>query len=123
MARRKLERAPFESELTDSSGFILPFWQRFLDTIFRYVYRWDVYSVTFNPASVAANTTSEQTVTVTGVSTGDIVHVIKPSHDTGLGIVNCRVSAIDTVAITFMNTTGSAIDPSSEDYIFKVEKV
>ena len=74
------------------------------------------FSVTFNPSSVSANSTSEQTFTVSGANTNDVVVVNKPTHTAGLGIVNARVSAADTVAVTFMNTTGSAIDPPSETY-------
>lgn len=74
--------------------------------------------VTIDPSTVNANTTSEQTFTVTGARDGDDVSVVKPSHTTGLGIVNARVSATDTVAITFMNPTGSNIDPPSEEYRF-----
>lgn len=74
------------------------------------------YTVTLNVSSVAANTTSEQTFTVNGLLTSDVVVVNKPSHDTGLGIGGCRVSADNTLAITYINTTGSAIDPSSESY-------
>lgn len=74
------------------------------------------FSLTLTPSSVSANTTSEQTFTVTGLKTADFVMVNKPSHQTGLGVVNCRVSAADTLAITFMNTTGSSITPTSEAY-------
>lgn len=74
------------------------------------------YTATLDPTNVGANTTSEQTFTVTGLATTDIVTVNKPTHDAGLGIVNARVPAKDTLALTFMNTTGSGIDPPSEDY-------
>ena len=73
--------------------------------------------VTIDVASVAANTTAEQQFTVTGLTTSDIIIVTKPSHSTGLGIVNARCSAADTLDITFMNTTASAIDPGSETYL------
>ncbi|MGI0034318.1 MAG: hypothetical protein ACRD98_00420 [Nitrososphaera sp.] len=65
--------------------------------------------------SVAANTTSEQTMTVTGVKTGNFAHVNKPTHQAGLGIVNCRVSAADTVEVTWMNTTAAAITPTASE--------
>lgn len=77
------------------------------------------YTVTINPASVSANTTSEQTFTVTGIKTDDMIYINKPTHTAGLGIVNARVSAKDTIEITFMNATGSPIDPPSEDYLIK----
>lgn len=74
------------------------------------------YEQELDVTSVAANTTSEQTFTVSGLTTRDAVFVTKPSHNTGLGVVNARVSAADTLALTFMNTTAGAIDPSAETY-------
>ena len=79
--------------------------------------RWGVISQSINVASVAINTTAEQTFTVPGLKTGDMVFVNKPSASAGLGIVNCRVSAADTLAITFVNATGGAIDPAAETYL------
>jgi len=67
-------------------------------------------------SSVGSNTTSEQTKTVTGLDVNDWVHVNKPTHQTGLGIVGARVSAANTIAITFQNTTGSGITPDDETY-------
>lgn len=78
------------------------------------------FDAAINPASVAANSTSEQTFTVTGVGTGDVVIINKPTHTSGLGIVNARVSASNTVAITFQNTTASAIDAPLETYLIIV---
>lgn len=75
-----------------------------------------VITVTIDPASVAAATSAEQTFTVPGLKVGDGVAVIKPSATAGVGIVNARVSAADTLAITFMNATAAAVDPASETY-------
>lgn len=77
------------------------------------------YTKILDPASVNANTTSEQTFTVQGLTMTDIVIVNKPSHTTGIGIVGCRVSAVNTLAITYMNCTALLIDPPSEDYFIK----
>lgn len=74
------------------------------------------YSITIDPASVAANTTDEQIFTVTGVSSTDIIIVNKPSLTAGVGIVGARASAKDTIAITYINATASPIDPASERY-------
>lgn len=74
------------------------------------------YQATLDPASVAANTSAEQTFTVSGLTTDDNVVVNKPSVTAGIGIVNARVSAANTLAITFMNSTAGAIDPASEQY-------
>lgn len=77
-----------------------------------------VAKVTFDPASIAAATTAEQTVTVPGVKTTDAVFVSKPTLTAGVGIAGARVSAADTVAITFINATAGALDPGSESYTF-----
>jgi hypothetical protein len=74
------------------------------------------YTETLNPASVAANTTAEQTFTVAGVDVNDIITVNKPSLTSGIGIVGARASAANQIAITFVNATAGAIDPPSEAY-------
>lgn len=78
-------------------------------------------TATLSPAIVAANTTAEQTFTVSGVvlATDDCINVRKPTHQAGLGIVNARVSADNTIAIVFSNNTGAGITPTaSESYAF-----
>ena len=75
-----------------------------------------VASITISPADVLANTTAEQTFTCTGLRTGDvIVGVNKPTAQAGLGLVGGRVSAANTVAITFSNNTGSTITPTASE--------
>ncbi len=74
------------------------------------------YTITIDPSTVAANTTSEQTFTILSINTADIIIVNKPTHTTGLGIVGSRASAKDQIAITFMNATGSTINPAAEMY-------
>ena len=54
------------------------------------------------PISVAANTTAEQTFTVTGLDINDLVIVNKPSLDAGIGIGGARVTAADTIGITYL---------------------
>jgi len=76
----------------------------------------NTYSVSLTPVSVAANTTAEQAFTVSGLVASDIVIVNKPSLDAGIGIVNARVSAVNTLAITYSNNTGGSIVPTSETY-------
>jgi hypothetical protein len=70
-------------------------------------------SVALTPAQVAANTTAEQTFTVTGLQVGDFVEVNKPTTQAGLGLANFRVSAANTLAITFSNNTGAGITPTA----------
>lgn len=87
--------------------------------------RFGVVSLTIDVASVASATTAEQTFTVTGLTTDMFVAVNKPSLNAGLGVANARVSAANTLAITFVNATAGAIDPASQTYLvfwFKPEK-
>lgn len=79
-------------------------------------------SVSINPASVATITTAEQTFTVAGLETTDAVIVMKPALTAGLGIAGARVSAADTLAITFVNPTAGAIDAGAETYLICVIK-
>jgi len=75
-----------------------------------------VYSAALTPVAVAANTTAEQTFTVNGLTTADKVFVNKPTAQAGLGIVNVRVSAANTLAITYVNDTAGSLTPASETY-------
>lgn len=78
-----------------------------------------VFTVTLSPAEVAANTTAEQTFTAPGLGTNDYVFVNKPTAQAGLGVVGCRVSAANTLAITFSNNTASPITPTASE-VYKV---
>jgi len=78
-----------------------------------------VISVTLTPAAIVLNTTAEQTFTVNGLLAGDVVCVNKPTAQAGLGIVGCRVSAANTLGITFSNNTGSSITPTAAQ-VYKV---
>lgn len=71
--------------------------------------------LTISPAIVAANTTAEQTFTITGLAVGDVVNVNKPSAQAGLGVVGARVSAANTIAITFSNNTAAGITPTAAE--------
>lgn len=84
-----------------------------------------IVSVALTPSAVSANTTAQQTFTVTGVKVGDVVVAVeKPSHQAGLGIVGARVTAADTVGITFSNNTGAGITPTAgETYDFVIARL
>lgn len=75
------------------------------------------YNTLLTPASVAANTTVEQTFTVTGLVANSPVWINKTSAQPGLSILGCRVSATNTLAITYGNTSAAAIVPASETYV------
>lgn len=75
-----------------------------------------VASLTLSPASVAANTTAEQTFTMPNIAATDaIAGVSKPTAQAGLGIVGYRVTAVNTIGITFSNNTASPIVPTASE--------
>ncbi len=63
--------------------------------------------------TVDTETVADQTVTVTGVTTSDVI-TINPAADleAGLLILQAYVSAENTVTVRLYNTTGAAIDPA-----------
>lgn len=94
---------------------------RWLNLVAQNSYKIITYTVTLDPSSVSANTTEEQTFTVTGIESSDVVlDVQKPSHTAGIVLGNSRASADDTLALTLGNLTGSPIDPGSEDYLVTI---
>lgn len=72
-----------------------------------------VYTQALTPAIVNANTGNEQAFTVTGLTTADQVVVTKPTLQTGLIIHNARVSANDTLQISFANCTAGNLTPTA----------
>lgn len=74
-----------------------------------------VFTQALTPVFVAANTTAEQTFTVPGLNVDDVVYINKPTAQAGLGIVGQRVSAANTLAITFSNNTASQITPTASE--------
>jgi len=86
------------------------------------LYRALQYGLTIIRASVPQSftavptiSTSEQTVVVPGVEVGDFVSVTKPTAQTGLIVGQARVSAKNTVAITFGNPTAGGITPTASE--------
>lgn len=74
-----------------------------------------VYSQALTPTAVPAQSSAEQTFTVTGLVAGSAVWVNKPTAQIGLGIAGVRVSAVNTLAINFCNTTAASITPTAAE--------
>lgn len=80
-----------------------------------------VLNVVLSPAQVSANTAAEQTFTVTGLLMADslqpgdqILMITKPTNaPAGVFPTTWRVSAADTLAITFANVTGGPLTPTA----------
>ena len=75
-----------------------------------------VFQISVDIANTPTITTAETDVTVPGLRVGDFVFVNKPSHSTGLGVVNARVKAADTLSIQTVNPTAGAINPAAETF-------
>lgn len=74
-----------------------------------------LYSQALTPASVAANTTAEQSFNVTGVPALSAVVINKPSWQAGLGIAGARVTGANWVGVVFENYTATPITPTAAE--------
>lgn len=81
------------------------------------IWKTGVFKITLSPASVANATSAEQTFATTGIGllAGDYVGVNKATAQAGLGVVGARVSAADTLALTFGNFTAATITPTASE--------
>jgi len=79
-------------------------------------------SASLTPSSVLAVTAPTQTFTVSGLKTGDHVVVNPPAQLAGVSVAAARVSAADTLAITFVNPTAGALTPTAGTYVIKVTR-
>jgi hypothetical protein len=77
-----------------------------------------IWTTTQTPTSIDPNTSAERTITVTGVLATDMVAVVnKPTSQAGLLVGTARVSAADTIRLTFGNDTAATITPTAtQDY-------
>ena len=76
-----------------------------------------IYSQALNATTCAATTSIEATTTVTGLLVSSSVLINKPSLTPGIIIGNARVSAANTLAVTYMNLTTTSIVVPSETYL------
>ena len=74
-----------------------------------------IYTVTFDPASVAANISAEQTVAVAGLAIATDTVIVNPPYAllAGTGLVGARVSSDGNLGLTFVNATAGALDPGA----------
>lgn len=77
-------------------------------------------SQSLTPVSVATATCAEQQFTVTGLAVGDAVSVSPPSITAGVAPVCARVSATNTLQITFCNPTAGALVPAAGVYQIQI---
>lgn len=79
-----------------------------------------IISASLTPVSVSAITCAEQTFTVNGLKVGDFVNVNPPSITPGVSMTCARVSAANTLALTFCNPTAGSLTPDAGSYIINV---
>ena len=113
---RRIARSPLGEPVAGRDGGAGPGWGRFFASVERNLVRVDYYDVALDPGSIGAGATAEVTASVAGLKPRSLVVVAKPSHTPGVGVVNARVSAADTLALTFMNASAAPVDPPSEVY-------
>lgn len=77
-------------------------------------------SSNLTPVSVAAATCAEQNFTVTGLQVGDYVDVSPPGITAGVAPIIARVSAVNTLTVTFVNPTAGALVPAAGLYQIQV---
>jgi hypothetical protein len=73
------------------------------------------FALTLSPVAVAAGAVAEQSFAATGIGllTTDTVLVTCTAPLAGVTNANARVSAADTLAITFVNATAGALTPTA----------
>lgn len=75
------------------------------------------------PVAVAGNTTAEQSFTILELEATDFVDVYANAAQTaGIGIVNSRMSADDTLQIGFSNNTAGSLTPVAGVYLIVVSR-
>lgn len=73
---------------------------------------------TLDPASIAANDQGIETVTITGLKTGDQAWVNPQALPASIAYVGCKVTATDTLSVYFNNTIDAttAVDIASKTF-------
>lgn len=124
--KRPVAQAPTRVPINrvDTDFNMNPEWERWLNQVSEHSYDIRVFLPTINPASVSSNSSGEQTFTVEGITTDDIILTVnKPSHTTNFGILGFRPGdSDDELSITFINHRGSAVDAPEEEYRVAVLK-
>ncbi len=76
-----------------------------------------IVSFTYDPASIANITVTEDTIKIPGLQVGDVVFAQRVAHSAGIGITDCRVSAKDTLSISWVNPTAAPVNAASASYL------
>lgn len=77
------------------------------------------YTADLTPTAVSSARCAEQTATVTGVGTGELLWANGPAQNTA-ALAHVRVSASNTVSLAFCNPAATSTTPASGTYTFFV---
>jgi hypothetical protein len=83
-----------------------------------------VLTASLTPASVGSAVSAEQTFTVNGLQVGDQVSGIslQAAWTVLVDIVNFRVTAANTLGISFQNNTAGALTPPAGTYLVEINR-
>lgn len=81
-------------------------------------------TLAWSTANVGATTTAELTTKIPGLLPGDTVdlYLISGAMTTGLQISNVRVSAADTLAVTWVNASGGSLTVPTASWLANVSR-
>jgi hypothetical protein len=81
-----------------------------------------IVSLAVTPVAVTATASSaEQSFILTGLAVGDFVEVNpQVAVGAGLSIASARVSAANTLTISYMNATAGSLTPAADTYLVSV---
>ena len=92
------------------------------------LYSWAILP-NLTPVAVSGNTTAEQSFTINGLQLSDFVDcyfygatLAGGAQTAGIGIVNNRVSAANTLQIGFSNSTGGSLTPAAGFYYVVISR-
>jgi hypothetical protein len=79
------------------------------------IWKSGIFSLTLSPVAVAAASAPEQSFAATGIGlvVGDFVQVTCTAPLAGVGPLQARVSAADTLTIQFINPTAGSLTPTA----------
>jgi hypothetical protein len=79
------------------------------------IWKTGVFALTLSPVAVAGATAPEQSFAATGIGllTTDVVYVSCAAPLAGVGLINARVSAADTLTLQFVNPTAGSLTPTA----------
>lgn len=78
--------------------------------------------MSLTPVLVGAATCAEQNFTVPGLRIGDFVDVTPPGITAGVAPCCARVSAANTLTVTFVNPTAGALVPAAGVYQIQLNR-